>query len=583
MYNPIIAALCLICDCKPFEDQGTKHPKSHLFNNTLGHSIFILMADTNVQASDDLKVAIQQDSTAADVGKDTKDSDKPPHVQEKEVRKELTTTGLIALFVVCMSGWSYGYDLIITGGVIGMTSFQNAFFPDLDIEEATSPWCEYSNADLQLVVSAAYIAAVVVTFPCIWASNKYPRHHLLLLGSGCYTIGSVLETCSPDGWLAMLIVGRVFVGTGMAICNQIAPTYCNEISPIEIRGRTITAFPIGTTFAILAGSFINYGTSTMETGGWRISFGLLAVPAILMFVCSFFLCDSPTALAQRGKPTEEVERAFNKLRKDDFYSIRVQQTLEAEVETFTLSQSSLGLDVDTDEKPSRKKLFIAFMKKVKHYRMYLLTCFFLGASRSLTGNPLFLFYAPELFQIIGMSVEDSELYTSLAVGVAQCAGTIVALLVVDRYGRRPPTLIGGLFMLFSNIAAAIMLGIGFSSSPISESLGDAVIFIVALFEFWVCVSILSTSWLISQEICPPEARAAGAGMHVIGDLGFQVLFSQLLLTMLCAMEWGVFVLSAFFCVLMLLFVWLWVVETNLKTLPQIQRELNKKWLWRKYA
>lgn len=481
---------------------------------------------------------------------------------------------ILATLTAMLLGFNYGYDLGVTGGVTGMKPFRAYFFPSFEGGEK-GLWCHFSDPYLQLVTSTAYIASVPATFLAFWLHGWGSRVVVLFLGGVAYTIAAAVQSTSQN--LGMLYTGRAIVGVGMAFGNQAAPVYMSEMALPKSRGLLTSSYQFAVVIGVLTAQLINYGTGKMADNGWRISLAAFGLPSLLVLMWSPFLPDTPGSLLSRGKQ-KEAKRTLERLRGTQDVELEWEDMVdEIEGEEAQRRRAMQAPHLSSHNRFQRSQL-AGTIKWAWGYRAHLTICFMLGAFRTLTGNPLLLFYAPELFQTLGTS-QDYSLLSAVTQGGAKVFGNVMAIILVDRVGRKKLQLFGGVGQLVMQIAATLITAVWFGNEEIDDSDAWALTVVLCLFEVFFEISIATLSWVIACEICPLEIRSVGAGFHCMGDLMLQILFSQLNLTMMCYMEYGVFIMAAGFCILFILFSLFLIPETKGVPLEQVQEVLRTHWLW----
>jgi MFS family permease len=224
------------------------------------------------------------------------------------------------------SSYLYFHSLFLpTGGVEATPAFQQKFFPDvyeanLANEGNTDPWCVYNSATLQLFTSSLFLAGLVISLPAAYATRRFGRKFTMICAATCFIIGAALNAAAEN--LAMLIVGRTFLGFGIGGSNAVVPLYLSEMAPFKLRGALNNLFQLLTTLGILIAQLVNYALVSVDWG-WRLSLGLAAVPAIVLLLGGIFLPESPNSLIERGyndsgravleklRGTEEIQAEYD--------------------------------------------------------------------------------------------------------------------------------------------------------------------------------------------------------------------------------------------------------------------------------
>lgn len=187
------------------------------------------------------------------------------------------------------------------------------------------------------------------------------------------------------------------------------------MAPVKYRGALNILFQLNVTIGILFANIINYFVANIHPQGWRIALGIAGIPATLLFVGSLLITETPTSLIERQKLTE----GLNTLKK-----IRGIDNVTAEYEELVLA-SEMARQVkhpyrNLMKRKSRPQLVIAIVMQV---------------FQQFTGINAIMFYAPVLFQTVGLS-SDASLMSSAIVGTINVLSTIVSVVGVDRVGRR---------------------------------------------------------------------------------------------------------------------------------------------------
>lgn len=225
-------------------------------------------------------------------------SDRAAHYKGK------TTLSVIVIAIVAASGGLlFGFDNGITGGVISHPDFIAKFFPStLENHDSGNAFCKYDNHTISLFTSSLFLAGAVAALVAGWTCNRFGRKATMTAGGLAFGIGTAIVAAAQN--IAMLVVGRIILGVGVGFATQATPLYLSEMAPHSVRGALNIMFQLAVTIGIFAAQMINYGTLNIPDYGWRISLALGGVPAILLFVGSIILPDTPNSLVARGKPDE---------------------------------------------------------------------------------------------------------------------------------------------------------------------------------------------------------------------------------------------------------------------------------------
>ncbi|CAN1812372.1 Sugar transport protein MST7 [Linum perenne] len=290
----------------------------------------------------------------------------------------------LSCIVAAFGGLIFGYDLGISGGVTSMDPFLEKFFPSVyrkqKSDHQNNMYCKFDSHLLTLFTSSLYLAALFASVVASVVTRKWGRKISMFSGGFIFLIGAILNGSAVN--VAMLIIGRIFLGIGVGFCNQSIPVYLNEIAPAKWRGMMNISFQMMITLGILFANIVNYLTDKMKSGnGWRVSLGIAALPALLITVGSLFILDSPNSILERG----DEEKAKEMLRK-------IRGTDEVEAEFQDILKASIA--AKKVEHPWRNII-------QRRYRPQLVFCTLIPFFQQFTGINVVMFYAPVLFKTLG--------------------------------------------------------------------------------------------------------------------------------------------------------------------------------------
>lgn len=449
-----------------------------------------------------------------------------------------------------------------------MNVFLEKFFPSVyedQINAGTSKnqWCSFDSQLLTAFTSSLYIAGLISTFFASTVTRVLGRKASMLFGGLAFLVGSAINGAAIN--VAMLIVGRVLLGVGVGFGNQAVPLYLSEMAPANLRGALNIGFQLATTIGILIANLVNYGTNKIKGGyGWRISVALAAVPAGIMTIGALFLPDTPNSLIERGK-LDTARKVLQKVRGTGDVGEELQDMVEA-------SESAKRV-----HHPWKNIL-------QRHYRPQLVMALAIPGFQQLTGINIIMFYAPVLFKTIGFG-DNASLMSAVITGVVNVVATVVSIVTVDRFGRKLLFIEGGVQMLISQVTIAALLGVKFGADGtgvMSKPYADAVLVLICTYVAAFAWSWGPLGWLVPSEIFPLEIRSAGQSIVVSVNFLWTFIVAQFFLTALCHLKFGLFLLFAFFVVVMTLFVILLLPETKNVPIEEMTLVWKKHWYWKNY-
>lgn len=477
---------------------------------------------------------------------------------------KITGYFIFACIVAATGGSLFGYDLGVSGGVTSMDDFLVEFFPAVYRRKHAhlreTDYCKYDDQVLTLFTSSLYFAALVSTFGASYVTRNQGRRASILVGAVSFFTGALVNAFAKN--IAMLIIGRCFLGAGIGFSNQAVPLYLSEMAPAKIRGAVNQLFQLTTCLGILVANFVNYGTGQIHPWGWRLSLGLATVPATIMFVGGLFLPETPNSLVEQGK-LEEARRVLEKVR----------GTTRVDAEFADLVDAS-------NEARAIKHPFRNLLAK-KNRPQFIIGALAIPAFQQLTGMNSILFYAPVLFQSLGFS-NDASLFSSVITNAALVVGALISMAFVDKFGRRAFFLEAGAEMFFVMIAVTITLALNFGEGkPLSKGIGIFLVIAICLFVLAYGRSWGPLGWLVPSELFPLEMRSSGQSVVVCVNMIFTALIAQCFLVSLCHLKYGIFLLFGGLIFIMSTFIFFFLPETKQVPIEEVYLLWQNHWFWKR--
>jgi sugar porter (SP) family MFS transporter len=288
----------------------------------------------------------------------------------------------------------------------------------------------------------------------------------MMAGGFCFLVGTALVAGAVH--MAMLVLGRMVLGLGVGFATQATPLYLSEMAPFRLRGALNIMFQLAVTIGILAAQLINYGTQHIQPYGWRISLAMGAVPALTLFFGSMLLPDTPNSLVQRGR-SEDGKRVLQRIRGTQAVDVEFEDICEA-------------VNVSNSVKTNPYRTILK-----RRYWPQLFITVLIPAFQQLTGINAIMFYAPQLFQAAGQGA-DAALLSSVITGAVNVISTVVAIVAVDRLGRKFLFIQGGVQMIICEVAVGILIKYNFEG-PGNSAMANAIIALICLY-----VAAFAWSW-----------------------------------------------------------------------------------------
>ena len=355
------------------------------------------------------------------------------------------------------------------------------------------------------VVSCILIPGAVFSFLGGSLSDSLGRARAIAIGALAFSAGAAIEASALS--LGMFIAGRCIVGAGQGLFLSVCVVYVCEVAPPKQRGPLTTVIQLLITIGLCLGFFTSYGTVKIPSSlSWRLPLALQSGIAFFLALAShLYLPPSPRWLAQKGRRVE-ASQAWNRLgvsgaeREKDLLQ-GGDQVFEARAEIEVLPfgkrmQANLRDFSTVFRKESRKPMFMGV---------------FMMAAQQMSGIDGVIYYAPLLFSQAGLSSTEASFLASGVSAILIFVFTILAVFMVDRWGRRASTIGGGLVMLGCMATMAMLHATGSVHSD--RGIGKWTV-IVTIYVFSTGYSM---TWaiglkLFASEIQPAATRATATSI-----------------------------------------------------------------------
>lgn len=453
--------------------------------------------------------------------------------------------------VAAIGGFLFGYDTAVISGTIGSVATQ------FGLDDVSTGW----------YVGCALVGSILGVAVAGKLSDLFGRKPVLLFSAVLFTSSGI--GCMLSGSISDLVIYRIIGGVGIGVASVISPLYISEISISRYRGTLVSLYQLAITVGFMGAYLVNYAISEYAvhmrelgtTGGlwgkfmvtetWRGMLGAEALPAMLFFGILFFIPESPRWLVLKSKETvalKTLKRIYGSVKADE-------------------QVADLKNTVRSEEKSDWKILF------QPGFRVAL----FIGVSLAILGQFMgvnaVLYYGPSIFQQTGLSEGDSLFY-QVIVGLVNFGSTVLAMVVIDKIGRKKLVYYGVSGMMVS----LFLIGIYFTMNKVSNVIPPITLLILILFYIFSCaISICVVIWVLLSEMYPARVRGlamSAAGFSLwIGTFLIGQLTPWLMTTLSPA---GIFWLFGVMCIPYMYITWKLVPETTGKSLEDIERMWLKK-------
>lgn len=391
----------------------------------------------------------------------------------------------------------YGYDSAFIGGTLALPSFRRQF----GLESASD--AERANLSSN-IVSTFQGGAFFGCAMCFYIAERFGRKPTLILSAFIFMIGAMLQMF---GRLDCLYGGRALTGWGVGASAMILPIYVSECSPAKIRGRLVGVFEVMLQAALVCGFWVNYGVnknvSPESNKQWHIPVGVQFVPAGMLIITMLPMIESPRWLVSHGK----LEAA-----KKNLAWVR---NLPADHPYVTNEMSVIETAIEDEVRASGsgrnwRQMFSELFQSGIRGRIVL--CCWLCIFQNFTGINAVNYFSPTIFKSIGFTGTSVGLLATGIFGIVKMLATILyAGFLIDKFGRRPLLLIGGIgagFAMFY-LAAYSSISKSFDRVPSQDAGSRAAVAMVYIYSFFYGASWNGIPWLFTSEVLPTRVRTLG--------------------------------------------------------------------------
>ncbi|KAL3353102.1 hypothetical protein AABB24_020875 [Solanum stoloniferum] len=426
-----------------------------------------------------------------------------------------------------------GYDVGVMSGAILFIQ------QDLKITEVQQ----------EVLVGVLSIISLIGSLAGGRTSDAIGRKWTMGFAAVIFQIGAAVMTIAPS--FEILMVGRILAGVGIGFGVMIAPVYIAEISPTIARG-SLTSFPeIFINLGILLGYVSNYAFSGLSAHiSWRVMLAVGILPSVFIGVALFIIPESPRWLVLQNR-VEEARLVLLKTNEND-----------SEVEERLAEIQQAAGTADTD-KPVWREL----LSPSPALRRMLITGIGIQCFQQITGIDATVYYSPAIFKAAGIEDESKLLAATVAVGVSKTAFILIAIILIDKVGRKPLLYVSTIGM------TTCLLGMGITLLLMKEgsiSIALAILFVCGNVAFF-SVGIGPVCWVLTSEIFPLRLRAQASGLGAVGNRMCSGLIAMSFLSVSRAITvGGTFLIFSVISALSIAFVYKHVPETKGKSLEQIE-------------
>jgi len=397
--------------------------------------------------------------------------------------KERNSLYIVGITLVAtLGGLLFGYDTAVISGA------------EKSIQEYLINGLGLNTFVHGATISSALIGCIIGAVLSGLLSSKFGRKNTLFIASVLFFL-SALGSGNPEflfftkgeptmGLLYMFNFYRIMGGVGVGLASAVCPMYIGEIAPADIRGRLVSLNQFAIIFGMLVVYFVNWDIANgkplewINTIGWRRMFTSEAIPAGLFGLLLFFVPETPRYMALNHKD----QKALGILTKIN----------GAEQAKMILSEIKATIERSSGKLFSYGKLIIVIGVLLSIFQQFV-------------GINVALYYAPRIFESMG-AAKDASMMQTVIMGLVNVIFTVIAILTVDNWGRKPLLIVGSAGMAIGMFAIGTL--------AFFKIIGISTLIFIIIYTASFMMSWGPITWVLISEIFPNKIRGKAVAVAV---------------------------------------------------------------------
>lgn len=417
----------------------------------------------------------------------------------------------------------FGFDVAIISGAVPFIQ----------------PYFGWNELQLGWGVSSLLVGAIVGAFGSGVLADIYGRKKILIIVALFFALSCVFTSLATSS--VVFVSARLFGGLAVGAASVLSPMYVAEVAPPKNRGMLVAIYQLAIVLGILCSYTINYGLHSVDNN-WRWMFATGVLPSVLFFVGLFFIPESPRWLFKAGRESDSL-KVLTRIGGESLAKVEILQISDS------LKGDNTSVSVGELFKPSARKV--------------MLVGFILAVLVQVSGINTIVDYAPKILLAAGVEINNALLQTSL-VGLINFIFTFVAIMFIDKIGRRTLYLIGSMGMVITLVLLA-------TSFYLKMEGVFTLICILAFIAFFAsCIG--PVFWTLVSEIFPNRIRGKALAFASFTQWIFNFLIVLLFPHFLASLGGATtFLFLAVMSFMQWLFTYIYVPETKGKSLEEIEQ------------
>lgn len=430
----------------------------------------------------------------------------------------------LAAAVAATAGLLFGFDIaVINGGIVFLQAALHL-----------------NDVQTEFAVSALLFGCIGGASLAGWLSDRFGRRRVLMFCALLFALSAVGAAIPRT--LTEFVSARIIGGLAIGAASVLAPLYIAEVAPARNRGRLVSLNQMAIVSGILLAYLANWLLSFTGPSSWRWMFAVAAVPSVAFLAGLFFIPESPRWLVEMGRSPE----ALSVLAKINGPTTAAHELTEIEQ---TVAEES-GTLAELFQPGLRRALWIAVA---------------LAILQQVTGINTVLFYGSIIFkEQVHSGSDTAAIFANVIVGLVNFFATLIALNMIDKFGRR------ALLLASSGVMGLCQVGLGaaFLMRTPSPTLVLAIMLVcVASFAIGLGPGV----WVLLSEIFPTRIRGRAMSIATVCLWAACTLLTMTFLSLAKALTpTGAFLIYAVMCIITFLIVLRAVPETKGRSLEQIE-------------